>query len=356
MMLLNAFILIPLAGILLIPLPKERARGIVALTLLFINIILSTFPAVQSLLGQPTDIALAGSLATGPIPLRIDALSGWFMLIINLIFLTGGIYGYFYLNAYRNRRNSLTLHYISLVIQHAALISVCVLQNSFVFLIAWEILALSSFILIIFEHEKQVTIKAGINYLIQAHFSIVFLMIGFIWVINKTGSLDFEAITSYSASVSGPASVILFLFFFAAFAIKAGLVPFHTWLPYAHPAAPSHISGMMSGVIIKIGIYGILRMLLIIKSDLATIGYLILIISVLSGLSQEATCLSQHRKYRYYRDRNRHWLHRDRYRKPGAGGSRLHRGIASYFKPCTFQITVVLCGRECISGGPYHGD
>ena len=71
------------------------------------------------------------------------------------------------------------------------------------------------------------------------------------------------------------------LFFFIGFAIKSGFVPFHTWLPYAHPAAPSHVSGIMSGVLIKIGIYGMLRMLLLIKTDYTTIGYIILFISTI---------------------------------------------------------------------------
>ena len=162
------------------------------------------------------------------------------------------------------------------------------------FLVAWEILALTSFILIIFEHENQVTIKAGINYLIQAHLSVVFLIIGFLWVINKTNSYDFQAITNYSASLPGTASLILFLCFFVAFAIKAGFVPFHTWLPYAHPAAPAHVSGMMSGVIIKIGIFGMLRMLLVIKTDFVLAGYLILIVSVLSGLYGVMLAIIQH--------------------------------------------------------------
>ena len=294
MTLLTAFLLIPLFGVMLIPFLRVRGKGIVSLVLLSFNVAISTYPAILSLLGETVSFILPGSFATGPIPIRIDALSGWFILIINIIFLTGGMYGYFYLKAYRTKENSLTLHYIAFLFQHAALISVCGIQNSFVFLIAWEILALTSFVLIIFEHESHVTIRAGINYLIQAHFSIVFLMLGFIWVINKTNSFDFQAITTYSASIPGPASLILFLLFFTAFAIKAGFVPFHTWLPYAHPAAPSHISGMMSGIIIKAGIYGIFRMLLVVRTDYVIAGYVILIISVLSGLYGVMLAIIQH--------------------------------------------------------------
>jgi formate hydrogenlyase subunit 3/multisubunit Na+/H+ antiporter MnhD subunit len=87
---------------------------------------------------------------------------------------------------------------------------------------------------------------------------------------------------------------MLFLFFFVGFALKAGFVPFHTWLPYAHPEAPSHVSGMMSGVIIKAGIFGIMRMLLVIKTDYATVGYVILIISLVSGLYGVMLAIVQH--------------------------------------------------------------
>jgi len=294
MNLIYLFALIPFAGLLLIPFLRVKGQGLLTLGLLTINASISGFLAIQVLTGESINLILPGSYVTGPIPIRIDALSGWFMLIINLIFLTGGLYGFSYLKAYRLRRNSISLHFAAFLLQHASLIAICVIQNSFVFLIFWEIVALTSFLLIIFENENPVTIKAGINYLIQAHFSIIFLMIGFLWVINKTGSYDFQAITSYSASLPGSVSIVLFTCFFIAFALKAGFVPFHTWLPYAHPAAPSHISGMMSGVVIKIGIFGMMRMLLLIKTDFLTVGYLILTISVLTGLYGVMLAIIQH--------------------------------------------------------------
>ncbi len=294
MNLVIAFILLPFIGALLIPFFKVNGKGIVAFTLLTINALISGYFAVLSLKGYIIGIDLTGSYVTGPIPLRIDALSGWFILIINLVFVTGGFYGLFYMKSYREQKNNLTLHSIAFLLQHAAMISICVIQNSFVFLLAWEIMALTSFLVIIFEHEHIATIKAGINYLIQAHVSILFLMIGFIWVASKTGSFDFQSITSYSASIPESASLLLFIFFFIGFAIKAGFVPFHTWLPYAHPASPSHVSGIMSGVIIKIGIFGILRMLLVVKTDFTTVGYFILIISLISGLYGVMLAIVQH--------------------------------------------------------------
>src|SRR5690606_38561211 len=186
------------------------------------------------------------------------------------------------------------LHSAAFLFLYSALITLCVVQNSIVFLIAWEIMAISAFVVVIFEHEKMTTLNSGINYLIQSHISIIILMFGFIWVANKTGSHDFQAITSYTSQNSNATGILLFLIFFIGFAIKAGFVPFHTWLPYAHPAAPSHISGIMSGVMIKIGIFGILRMISLIKTDYYTIGLVILVFSIVSGLYGVMLAIVQH--------------------------------------------------------------
>lgn len=293
MILIITFILVSLSSIVLIPFLSTKWKGIIAFTTIIFNAIISGYFAIYVLNGETFEFTFYGSVVSGLIPIRIDALSGWFMLIINFIFITGGFYGLFYMDHYKNQKNNLSIHGVSFVLLHASMLSLCVIQNSIAFLVAWEIMALSSFITIIFEHEKQLTIKAGINYLIQAHISIVFLMIGFMWVAYKTGSYDFNAIAAYT-STNGAVAIILFICFFIAFAIKAGFVPFHTWLPYAHPAAPSHISGIMSGVIIKIGIFGIFRMLLLIKPDFTIIGYFILTISLISGLYGVMLAIVQH--------------------------------------------------------------
>jgi len=155
-------------------------------------------------------------------------------------------------------------------------------------------MALTSFILVIFEHGKMETLKAGINYLIQSHISVLFLTIGFIWAYVHTGSFVFSAIGNYGALENTATSILLFFTFFVGFAIKAGFVPFHTWLPHAHPAAPSHVSGVMSGVIIKAGIYGILRMLLLIHGNPVIVGIVILVISVVTGIYGVMLATVQH--------------------------------------------------------------
>ena len=288
------FILIPVIAICLIPFLKMGGKAIAVYVAVSLIAILTSFVAIEALLGKPFNCTLPGSFISGPIRLQVDALSAWFMLIINFGFLTGGFYGLFYMSAYKNQPKNLTLAAILFVLLYTALVSLCAIQNSFVFIVVWEIMALSAFLSILFEHEKVATVKAAINYLIQSHVSIIFLIIGFIWVASQMGSYDFGAIHAYSLSHPGMLSMQLYLIFFIGFAIKAGFVPFHTWLPYAHPAAPSHISGIMSGVLIKIGIFGILRMLLLINVDYTSIGIFILIISLISGIYGIMLAILQH--------------------------------------------------------------
>jgi len=288
------FILIPFIAICLIPFLSMKGNAIAVYTAVSFNAILTSYIAFVALTGNTFELTLPGSLISGPIRLQVDALSGWFMLIINFAFLTGGFYGLFYMRAYKDQPKNLSLHGILFILLNTSLLSLCLIQNSIAFLVAWEIMALSAFLSVIFEHEKIATVKAGINFLIQSHVSIIFLMIGFLWVASQTGSYDFDAIHSYSMANSTELSLMLYLFFFIGFAIKAGFVPFHTWLPYAHPAAPAHISGIMSGVLIKIGIFGMLRMLLLINLNYTIIGTIILIISLISGVYGVMLAILQH--------------------------------------------------------------
>lgn len=294
MTIIAAFILIILSAVVLVPFVPVKCKGIITVAAVTLIAMLSSIIAFPALAGENVEYIFNGSLITGKIPVRIDALSGWFILIINFTCITGAFYGMQYMKAYRTQKANLSLHCISFILIQASLISICSLQNSIAFLIAWEIMALSSFILVIFEHHKSETLNAGINFLIQSHICIMFLTLGFIWVALKMNSYDFKAITIFTTTNSLSVGVALFLFFFIGFAIKAGFVPFHTWLPYAHPAAPSHVSGVMSGVIIKIGIYGIMRMLLVIKSDYLVIGYIILFFSIVSGVYGVMLAIIQH--------------------------------------------------------------
>lgn len=294
MALINILIFIILAAIIGILFSETKSKGIITLSVVFIIALASSIIAFKALFDSAYEIIFSGTALFGEVPVKIDALSAWFILTINFTFVTGAIYGLNYMKAYLDRKGSITLHCIAFIIAHFSLLAICAVQNGFTFLLIWELMAISLFVLIIFDHQKSETIKAGLNYLVQSHVSIVFLMLGFIYVAYKTSNYGFDAIAEFSGKQSTLAGTALFLCFFIGFAIKAGFVPFHTWLPYAHPAAPSHISGIMSGVVIKIGIYGILRMLLLIKTDYTTIGYFILAISLITGVYGVMLATIQH--------------------------------------------------------------
>ncbi len=281
-------------AILLVARVKDSRKGNIAIATVFINAVLSSWIAVPALLGESFEQYIFGGNVFGQIPIRVDSLSGWFILLMNFTVLTGILYGRRYMRHYEYKSSGITLHFTSYIVNHVAMIGIYCLQNSLAFLCVWEVMAITSFLLILFEHHKMETLKAGIRYLIQSHISIMFMTFGFIWINSFTQSLDFTAIAEYTSAVNPAISFILFLCFFIAFGIKAGFVPFHTWLPYAHPAAPSHVSGMMSGVIIKLGIYGILRMLLLIQGDYLVTGYFVLVISIMTGVYGVILAIVQH--------------------------------------------------------------
>jgi hydrogenase-4 component B len=291
---INILIFILLSALIAVLLFDVKGKGIISVSTVILVGIITSYFAVMALLGKDYEVILAGPVLFGDIPFRIDALSGWFILTINFTIITGAIYGFNYMKRYREMKNEITFHCIAFMLAHFALLGICSVQNGFILLLLWELMAISVFILVIFEHHKPETIKAGINYLVQSHISIVFIMMGFIYVAYKTNSYSFDAIVEFTNQQPILAGTALFLCFFIGFAIKAGFVPFHTWLPYAHPAAPSHVSGVMSGVVIKIGIYGVLRMLLLIKTDYTTIGYIILFISIFTGIYGVMLAIVQH--------------------------------------------------------------
>lgn len=294
MAVINFLLIIVFAALFSILFFNSKVKGIIALSTIAIVASISSYIAIGALTGPAYELYFSGTDLFGKVLLKIDALSAWFILTINFTIVTGAIYGFNYMKRYSERKSDITLHCIAFVLAHFTLLGICSVQNGFIFLLLWEIMAISMFVLVIFDHHKPDTIKAGINFLVQSHVSIVFIMLGFIYVAFKTDNYSFDAIVSFTNQQSTLAGTALFLCFFIGFAIKAGFVPFHTWLPYAHPAAPSHVSGIMSGVVIKIGIYGILRMLLLIKTDYTTIGYFILFISIITGIYGVMLATIQH--------------------------------------------------------------
>ena len=278
-------------GITALIITSERRRASVALFVVIINAALTTFPSVLALMGnEVTGYFSIMHFTDNIIEIKIDSLSAWFILIINFTTINGVLFGRGYLKIYNHLKTNIAFHWIFYILFHISMIWVTMFGHGIMFLIAWELMSLSSLMLVIFEYQNRKTIKAGLNYMIQMHISVLFLTIGFVWIYFETGSLSLSALQNVNI---GDHSIWIFTLFFIGFAIKAGFIPFHTWLPHAHPAAPSHVSGVMSGVIVKLGIYGIFRIVSYINRDWMLIGEIILSISVITaiyGIVNSALC------------------------------------------------------------------
>lgn len=213
----------------------------------------------------------------------VDVLAAFFILVVNFTTFTALLFAKSYLASYIDKKPPLrfSIHYFSFLWLYLSMIMVCTINSGFSFLIVWEFMSLSSFLLVVFDAENRQTMKAGINYFIQMHVGFIFLLIGFIVLELSTGVANFNELTTYFSTHN---NIALFILFFIGFGIKAGFFPIHSWLPMAHPAAPSHVSGLMSGVMIKMGIYGILRIVFALQDQLLMIGSFVLIVSIFSGL------------------------------------------------------------------------
>ncbi len=279
--LFKAFAIVLFSGIIVLPFVSLKIKHVVAIATVLLVAIVTGFLAVKCFTIAEIELIVPGGTFFGDIPFRIDALSAWFILIINFTAVTGVIYGVGYLKNNPAQSQLITSHWILYILFHSSMILVCMIRHSIAFIVAWEVMSISSFLLVLFDYTNPKVIKAGINYLVQMHISVLLITVAFIWVYFKTGTFDFSGIGIFFSS---NINIWLFLIFFIGFGIKAGFIGFHTWLPLAHPAAPSHISGVMSGVIVKMGIYGIFRIIFYLKSDFLLIGQIVLVISLLTGL------------------------------------------------------------------------
>lgn len=268
--------------LILIAVVSAKNKGRIALLATGISGLVTSVPAVYALTGTPFSMMLAGINSLGTVEIAIDGLSAWFVIIINLIAVVGALYGMGYLKPYSSQHQNLSLHWGAFVVFHLSMLWVVMLRHTLAFLVMWEIMSVSSMLLVMFNYSQRDTFKAALSYLIQMHVGVAILTAAFLWAYFTTGSWQ---MSSVAKAFEAHQSVGLFLLFFAGFGLKAGFIPFHTWLPKAHPAAPSHVSGVMSGVIVKMGIYGILRVAgFLPQSLLMTAGEILMLISTATAL------------------------------------------------------------------------
>lgn len=191
----------------------------------------------------------------------VDPLAAFFILVISLIAIVSSVYALSYVRHYYGRYNIGVLGFMYNIFI-AGMIMVVSASNGILFLVVWEIMSLASYFLVIYEQDNPNTIRAGSRYFIMTHAGTAFITLSFLLLYRATGSFDFASIKDHAAAIPLLVKDTVFLLALVGFGTKAGIIPFHTWLPSAHPAAPSHVSALMSGVMIKTGVYMLIRLFL----------------------------------------------------------------------------------------------
>lgn len=233
------------------------------------------------------------SIPFGSLAVNIDGLCAFFLMVISLISMLAAVYGRGYLANHGTARK-VGVSWLSFNLLVLGMMLVVTAANGILFIMGWEVMSIAAFFLVTFDDQKSAVRKAGYTYLIATHIGTAFLFIMFwIFAVQTGGSMDF---TSFGAIGSAPLQIrnILFILALIGFGAKAGFMPLHVWLPEAHPEAPSHVSALMSGVMIKTGIYGILRVLTLLGEPNVWWGGALIVVGVVSGILGVGFALAQH--------------------------------------------------------------
>lgn len=189
---------------------------------------------------------------------RFDGMGAFFLGLASLIALLASIYGYGYQKHFigSGRLGSYGFFYNLFV---GSLLLVPVANQALFFLLVWEVMSLASYFLVVFEREKPENVRAGFLYFLMTHFGTAFIMLACLLAYQATGSFSFDAWREAFGTLSSGTELLILGFALIGFATKAGLIPLHIWLPEAHPAAPSHVSALMSGIMVKTALFMLFR-------------------------------------------------------------------------------------------------
>ncbi|OPX62952.1 MULTISPECIES: proton-conducting transporter membrane subunit [unclassified Methanoregula] len=219
----------------------------------------------------------------------IDRLSGFFLLVIAAVSAPVALYASeYYEHLEGGSRRNLLAGCTNLFI--LAMVLVVASADMLGFFFFWELMAAASFLLVMYEYDNPGTRKAGLFYFIMTQLSTMFVLFGIIALSFRAGSFRFSGV----AVPADPVVLAAFLSLFLGFSIKAGIIPFHKWLPYAHPASPTPVSALMSGLMLKIAVYGLVRFLLDVFAPDLWWGILILLAGVISAVLGVIYALKEH--------------------------------------------------------------
>jgi len=214
-----------------------------------------------------------------PLSFRMDPLSAFFLIPVFGIALVAALYSYDYLDQpKKGLRSAANYFFFSLLVAAMGLV-VCA-DNILSLALSWELMSIASCFLVLYDFELKDNRQAAYIFFIFTQAGALFLFAAFGLLYAETGSINLAAASTLPDSLK----LTFFLLAFVGFGSKAGIFPLHIWLPHAHTAAPSHISAFMSGVMIKMGIYGIIRFYLLLETKSLIYGQIVLCVGVISGI------------------------------------------------------------------------
>jgi hydrogenase-4 component B len=229
-------------------------------------------------------LELQGSFPVGALRFVAEPFSAFFLFVISSLSLATSIFAIGYTREYQGKKNIALLGFFYNFFILAMLFVVTV-KNAFYFLLFWELMSLASYFLVIFEHERPEARSAGTLYLIMTHVGTAFIAAAFLLLFIHAGSFSFDSFRTAAGTLSPVLKNVIFFAALIGFGTKAGIIPLHIWLPRAHPQAPSHVSALMSGVMIKTAVYGLLLFLFNFLGETpGWWGHVILAVAILSTL------------------------------------------------------------------------
>jgi hydrogenase-4 component B len=244
-----------------------------------------------AVLGQAEPLSYRWDVPGGEFAIAVDGISALFLLPIFLIPMLGSIYGLSYWRQSEHPENGRKLRlFYGLVTASLALVVVA--RNAVLFLVAWETMALGAFFLVTTEDEDESVREVGWVYLVATHSATLCLFAMFALLYRMVGSFELAPLGA-DTFTPGMATAV-FLLALVGFGLKAGLMPLHVWLPGAHAMSPSHVSALLSGVLIKGGVYGLVRIVSFFPEPPVWWGGLLLGLGAVSGVVGVAFAIGQH--------------------------------------------------------------
>ena len=293
MLLLLAIALIALSGIPGLVLGRNTMLGQWVATLLVVLgsalglVSVGLFWATE----ESQSVVLPWALPGAEFDVAIDGLSAIFLVPILLISPLGNVYGIGYWKQTEHPKNGRKLRLFYGILT-AGMALVVVARNGILFLFAWEIMALSAFFLVTTEDDRTEVREAGWIYLVATHVATACLIA--LFALLRAASGSFALIPREEGSLTPGMATAVFALALVGFGLKAGIMPLHVWLPSSHAIAPSHVSAIMSGVIIKMGIYGLVRTTSLVPNPPLAWGGIMLGLGVVSGVLGVAFAIGQH--------------------------------------------------------------